>query len=90
MNKFIELIQSFIDQKIDFKIFHDEWQKLYLDSGIYEPLSDSEKDFLDEVHSKEDYALSDEKELKDLRKNSFVSVDEFRQWLNDFKEKRSS
>lgn len=87
MNKFISLIQALIDQKIDFKNFDKEWQKLYLDSGEYEKLSDSEKDFVDEIHDKEDYVTEDQEELKELKKYNFISVENFLEWLKEVKKK---
>jgi hypothetical protein len=91
MKNFIDLIESFIEEKIDFKEFDKNWQKLYIGSsdkgGLYENLSDSETDFLDEIHDKEDLVSKDEKELEDLKKYNFISVEEFKDWLKDFKQK---
>ncbi len=91
MKNFIDLIESFIEGKIDFKEFDKNWQKLYIGSSdkgeLYEALSESEKDFLDEIHDKEDLATKDEKELQDLKKYNFISVKEFKEWLKDYKQK---
>ena len=84
MNKFIVLVQSFIDQKINFKEFDKEWTQLYHFSGIYEDLSDSETNFLDEINDREDYTLEDKKELKEVEKYNFVSTEEFRSWLKEY------
>lgn len=91
MKIFIDLIESFIEGKIDFKEFDKKWQKLYVGSldkgGLYESLPDIETDFLDEIHEKEDLVSKDENELEDLRKYNFISVEEFKEWLKDFKQK---
>ncbi|MCA9353488.1 hypothetical protein KC842_01275 [Candidatus Nomurabacteria bacterium] len=91
MKNFIELIDSFIEGKIDFEEFDKNWQKLYIGSldkgGLYETLSDIETDFIDEIHDKEDFTTKDEKELEDLKKYNFISVNEFIEWLKEFKQK---
>lgn len=91
MKNFIDLIELFIEEKIDFKEFDKNWQKLYISSSdigeLYENLSDSERDFLDEIHDKEDMVAYEEKELEELRQYKFISVDEFIDWLKDFKQK---
>ncbi len=91
MKNFIDLVDSFIEGKIDFKEFDANWQKLYIGSSdvgeLYANLSDPESDFLDEIHDKEDLVSKDKEELEELKKYSFISVEEFRKWLKDFKEK---
>ncbi len=89
MKKFIDLIDLFVEGKIDFKEFDKDWQKLYIGSSdngeVYETLSDSEKELLDQIHDKEDMVARED--LEELKQYKFISIDDFIVWLKEFKQK---
>jgi len=83
MKDLITLIDKFIIGKINRKEFDDKFNDLYLteDSNFEE----AEENFLSEIHYQLAYVTENPDEID--RKDGFISADEFREWLKDYKQK---
>lgn len=83
MKDLIILIDKFVSGKVNRKEFDNKFNDLYLaeDSNFKE----AEEDFLSEIHYELAYVTENPDQID--RKDGFISANEFREWLRDYKNK---
>lgn len=83
--KVINLIDTFIAKEIIFKEFEDDFLKIYLNDSKYDKLTEEQQDFIEEINEKTEYTSDNITEEE--REYSWITSDEFREWLERYKEK---
>ena len=83
MKELIILIDSFIDSKIDYNTFYDKFNDIYcMEPSIFKV---DEQDFVEGINDKLAYAGEDPD--SEDRKYGYISADEFREGLKEYKQK---
>lgn len=86
MKEFVSLIDSFLENKVDYNQFYSQFNELYFGEGSADrnkKLESQQADFLDEINEKMFFAAKDPSEEE--RKYKYIDEKEFFSWLQSQK-----
>jgi len=83
MKELLILIDDFIDNKIGYNEFYSKFNDIYcIEPSVFK---EAEEDSVSDINDK--LAYTGEEPDEEDRKYGFISADEFREWLKDYKQK---